>query len=104
MIPPVLCTALTSLKVLILDHNAIVQLPDAISMLTRLERLAVASNALAALPASVGKLLALKELDVSGNKLKVQSTEHVRLATLLAAGFARVAWHVSGTNSGQRFG
>jgi Leucine-rich repeat (LRR) protein len=63
-----LCS-LSRLQTLVLDHNALTRLPDALGRLTCLTRLSVAKNALVELPASLCGLSSLQSLDVSGNAL-----------------------------------
>jgi len=53
---------------LVLDHNEIGKVPDAIGTLTELEELSLASCDLKTLPATIGKLTKLRVLNIGGNK------------------------------------
>ena len=69
-----LCS-LAQLQSLLLDHNALTQLPESLGSLTLLKRLSVAHNALVELPSSVCRLGSLQLLDVSSNKLQSLPSE-----------------------------
>eukprot|EP00887_Chlorella_sp_A99_P001301 scaffold14.g1301.t1 len=69
MLPPATLGALSSLRVLLLDSNAISDLPESIGQLAKLERLSLAGNVLVRLPTALGRCVSLKLLDVSKNRL-----------------------------------
>lgn len=58
-LPAAIC-ALTALKTLVLDSNRLTALPDGIGALTRLDTLSLAGNRVCSLPDSMGGLLSLK--------------------------------------------
>ena len=62
---------LSSLKVLMLDHNGLAKLPNAIGELVKLERLAVEHNDLTVLPPTMVNLTSLTFLDASHNNLRI---------------------------------
>jgi hypothetical protein len=76
-----LCT-FTFVTKLVLEHNDIAVVPDAIGALTNLKYLSLASNKIATLPASIGRLAALELLYLEGNTLTAVPVSIVALTSL----------------------
>lgn len=68
-LPADIC-ALTTLRELDLDQNALTVLPPDLARLTRLERLSVAQNRRTTLPPGLGALLQLRSLDLDWNAIE----------------------------------
>ncbi len=68
---------LPRLEVLNASGNALTYVPDGISQLTLLSQLRLNGNQLVAMPTSLGRCIALAELDVSSNRLQVSSFIHL---------------------------
>jgi leucine-rich repeat protein SHOC2 len=69
LLPPEI-GALSALRILRLDQNALTELPSTLAHLSRLERLYVAQNQLRSLPNGLAALTALRSLDLTWNKLE----------------------------------
>ena len=61
---------LINLRVLMLDTNEMVELPDEICLLSNLERLSLSNNHFAELPRNFGRLKKLTSLHLSNNEVK----------------------------------
>ncbi|TCD66325.1 cysteinyl-tRNA synthetase [Steccherinum ochraceum] len=60
---------LSSLRTLLIDHNAIRTLPDSLGELAQLRHLSVSNNQLYTLPFSIGRLQKLEKLEAHNNSL-----------------------------------
>ena len=78
-----LCT-FTCVTTLVLDHNDIAVVPDAIGALTNLKFLNLGGNQIATLPASIGRLTALETLHLGGNNLTAVPASICSLTALTA--------------------
>ena len=73
---------LVNLRVLMLDTNEIVELPDEICLLSKLERLSLSNNHFAELPQNFGRLKNLASLHLSNNDIAVFPVQICQLENL----------------------
>ncbi|XP_015705986.2 leucine-rich repeat and calponin homology domain-containing protein 4, partial [Coturnix japonica] len=72
-LPPALCRL--QLQVLLLSHNRLQRLPEAIGGMTALRQLDVSCNELRSLPPSIGRLSSLRDLNVRRNRITALPAE-----------------------------
>ena len=65
---------LSSLTVIYVDNNLLIDIPDSIGNLSRLTALYVGSNLLTHLPDTIGSLTALTHLDIDNNPITSTQT------------------------------
>ncbi|KAJ1657924.1 hypothetical protein IWQ61_002743 [Dispira simplex] len=81
-IPLTLCRDYQALRVLILSHNLITDLPREIGHLQNLRELYLGHNQIAVFPESLGELTKLEVLDLSHNRIRYLNIHLTRLSSL----------------------